>query len=160
MLAYIRVILVSWVLYLAVTGNLELSNLAVGLAIGVVIALIMQPRSQPLPLRSLPIALFNLVRYVVWLAIDILRNGVRVARIVLDPRLPIRPGIIAIPAGTRSKVGLALSAHAITVTPGEQVIEIGDDGVMYTHCLNAVTSAEGAEEAQRVRREMLEKIFE
>lgn len=160
MLAYIRVILVCWVLYLAVTGNLELSNLAVGLAIGVVVALVMQPRSQPLPLSSLPAALFNLVRYVVWLAIDILRNGIRVARIVLDPKLPIRPGIIAIPAGTRSKVGLALSAHAITVTPGEQVIEIGDDGVMYTHCLDAVTSAEGAEDAQRVRREMLEKIFE
>jgi multicomponent Na+:H+ antiporter subunit E len=160
MLAYLRVIIVCWLLYLAVTGNLELSNLAVALAIGVVIALVMQPRSRPLPLSSLPVALFNLARYTVWLAIDIIRNGIKVARIVLDPKLPIRPGIIAIPAGTRSKVGLALSAHAITVTPGEQVIEIGDDGVMYTHCLDAVASAEGAEEAQRVRREMLEKIFE
>jgi multicomponent Na+:H+ antiporter subunit E len=160
MLAYIRVIVVCWLLYLAVTGNLEVSNLAVGLAIGVVIALVIQPRSQPLPLSQAPAALFSLARYVVWLAIDIIRNGIKVARIVLDPKLPIRPGIIAIPAGTRSKVGLALSAHAITVTPGEQVIEIGDDGVMYTHCLDAVASAEGAEAAQRVRREMLEKIFE
>jgi multicomponent Na+:H+ antiporter subunit E len=94
------------------------------------------------------------------LRIDIVRNGIRVARIVLDPRLPIRPGIIAIPAGMKTELGVALSAHAITVTPGEQVAEIGDDGVMYTHCLDAVTSAEGAEEAQRKRRAMLESIFE
>jgi multicomponent Na+:H+ antiporter subunit E len=145
---------------LAVTANIEPSNVVVGLVIGVIVTLIIRPRSQPLPLSRLPASLFNLARYTVWLAIDIIRNGIRVARIVLDPKLPIRPGIIAIPSGMHSELGTALSAHAITVTPGEQVIEIGDDGVMYTHCLDATNSAEGAEEAQRTRRAMLEKIFE
>ncbi len=160
MLAYLRLTLICWLIYLAVTANFELSNLIVGLLIGFAIAVILRPVSQPLSLRRLPAALFNLVRYTAWLGVDIIRNGIRVARIVLDPKLPIRPGIIAIQAGMKSELGVALSAHAITVTPGEQVVEIGDDGVMYTHCLDAVTSAEGAEEAQRKRRAMLESIFE
>lgn len=160
MLAYLRLTLICWLIYLAITANFELSNLVVGLLIGLAIALILRPMSQALSLRRLPGALFNLAKYTVWLGIDIIRNGIRVARIVLDPKLPIRPGIIAIQAGMKSELGVALSAHAITVTPGEQVVEIGDDGVMYTHCLDAIASAEGAEEAQRKRRAMLESIFE
>ncbi len=160
MLVNLRLILICWLIYLAITANLEPANLVVGLLVGVAIALILRPVSQPLSPRRLPAALFNLARYAVWLGIDIIRNGIRVARIVLDPKLPIRPGIIAIQAGMKSELGVALSAHAITVTPGEQVVEIGEDGVMYTHCLDVVSSAEGAEEAQRKRRAMLESIFE
>lgn len=160
MLAYLRLAIICWLLYLAVTANLEPSNLIVGLLIGLAIATLLKPLSQPLSLGRLPQALFNLARYTVWLAIDIIRNGIRVARIVLDPKLPIRPGIIAIPSGMKTELGVALSAHAITVTPGEQVVEIGDDGTMYTHCLDVVSSAAGAEEAQRKRRAMLESIFE
>jgi multicomponent Na+:H+ antiporter subunit E len=160
MLAYLRLTLICWLIYLAITANIEPSNLVVGLLIGAAIALILRPVSQPMSLRRLPVALFNLTRYTLWLGVDIIRNGIKVARIVLDPKLPIRPGIIAIRSGMKSELGIALSAHAITVTPGEQVVEIGDDGVMYTHCLDAVTSAESADEAQRNRRAMLEKIFE
>lgn len=160
MLAYLRLAVICWLLYLAITANLEPSNLIVGLLIGLAIAAILKPLSQPLSLGRLPRALFNLAHYTVWLGIDIIRNGIRVARIVLDPKLPIRPGIIAIPSGMKTELGVALSAHAITVTPGEQVVEIGDDGTMYTHCLDVVSSAAGAEEAQRKRRAMLESIFE
>ena len=160
MLAHLRLTLICWLIYLAITANLEPSNLIVGLIIGVAITVIVRPVSQPLPLSRLPGAILNLARYTLWLSIDIIRNGIRVARIVLDPRLPIRPGIIAIPSGMKSELGVALSAHAITVTPGEQVVEIGDDGTMYTHCLDVVSSAAGAEEAQRKRRAMLESIFE
>ena len=160
MLAHLRLTLICWLIYLAITANLEPSNLIVGLLIGVAITVIVRPVSQPLPLSRLPGAILNLARYTLWLSIDIIRNGIRVARIVLDPRLPIRPGIIAIPSGMKTELGVALSAHAITVTPGEQVVEIGDDGTMYTHCLDVVSSAAGAEEAQRKRRAMLESIFE
>jgi multicomponent Na+:H+ antiporter subunit E len=160
MLAYIRLAVICWLIYLALTANLELSNLIAGLLIGLAIAAIIRPVSQPLAIGRLPAALFNLLRYTVWLGTDIIRNGIRVARIVLDPKLPIRPGIIAVKAGMKSELGVALSAHAITVTPGEQVVEIGEDGTMYVHCLDVVSSAASAEEAQRKRRAMLERIFE
>jgi len=160
LLAYLRLAVICWLLYLALTANLEPSNLIAGLLIGLAVTAIIKPVSQPLSIGRLPAALFNLIKYILWLSVDIIRNGIRVARIVLDPKLPIRPGIIAVQAGMKSELGIALSAHAITVTPGEQVVEIGEDGTMYVHCLDVVSSAASAEEAQRKRRAMLESIFE
>ncbi|MDW8053187.1 MAG: Na+/H+ antiporter subunit E [Anaerolineae bacterium] len=159
-LAYLRLIVLCFVLYLAITANLEPANWAVGLLVSVAIALIIRPASEPLSLRRLPAALLNLVVYVAWLSVDIIRNGIRVARIVLDPQLPIKPGILAIKSEMRTELGRALNAHAITVTPGEQVIEVDDNGTLYTHCLDVEASAAGAEEAQRKRQAMLKAIFE
>ncbi|MCS7088226.1 MAG: Na+/H+ antiporter subunit E [Thermoflexales bacterium] len=159
-LAYLRLIVLCFVLYLAITANLEPANWAAGLLMSVAIALIIRPASEPLSLRRLPAALLNLVVYVAWLSVDIIRNGIRVARIVLDPQLPIKPGILAIKSEMRTELGRALNAHAITVTPGEQVIEVDDNGTLYTHCLDVEASAAGAEEAQRKRQAMLKAIFE
>jgi hypothetical protein len=39
------------------------------------------------------------------------------------------------------------------------VVEIGPRGVMYTHALDATHAAEYVVEAQRLRRELLRKIF-
>lgn len=160
MLAYVRLVLLCLLLFLALTENMELSNIALGVLIGILVAVILKPAPENLSIHRLPVALFSLARYSVWLAIDIIRNGIRVARIVLDPKLPIRPGILAIRSEMKSELGIALNAHAITVTPGEQVVEIGDDGTLYTHCLDVVASAADAEEAQRTRRRLMEGIFE
>jgi multicomponent Na+:H+ antiporter subunit E len=82
-----------------------------------------------------------------------------VARVVLTPGVSLRQGIIAIPAETSSDLGRALSAHAITVTPGEMVVEMDEEGTMYTHCLDATAAAETAVAHQRQRRAMLERIL-
>lgn len=159
-MAYIRTILLSLLVYLALTMNLELSNVVVGVLIGVGVALLAKPTRTMVPLSRLPQGIITFFAYIALLALDVVRSGINVARIVLDPKLPIRPGVVAIKSGTKSELGTALSAHAITITPGEMVIEIGDDGTMYTHCLDAVSSGAGADAAQAKRREMLEKIFD
>jgi multicomponent Na+:H+ antiporter subunit E len=78
---------------------------------------------------------------------------------VLNPRLPLRQGIIAIPSGCQSELGTALSAHAITLTPGEMVVEIDADGVMYTHALDVSAAETAVLDAQTQRRDLLAKIF-
>lgn len=146
--------------YLALTMNLAINNIVVALLIGAGVALFIKPERTYVPLSRLPRGIVTFFVYVALLILDVIRSGINVARIVLDPRLPIRPGIVAIKSGSRTELGTALSAHAITITPGEMVIEIGDDGTMYTHCLDAVSSGAGADAAQAKRREMLEKIFD
>ncbi len=159
-MAYLRTIILSLLIYLALTMNLEMPNIVVGLLIGAGVAVLTRPKRTHAPLRRLPQGIVAFFVYVTLLALDVIRSGINVARIVLDPKLPVRPGIIAIKSGMTSELGAALSAHAITITPGEMVIEIGDDGTMYTHCLDAVSSSAGADAAQAKRREMLEKIFD
>jgi multicomponent Na+:H+ antiporter subunit E len=109
--------------------------------------------------RRLPSAIVALIKYVVILAYDLIMSGIQVARIVLNPALPIQQGIVAIPSECESELGSALSAHAITLTPGELVIETDEQGVMYTHCLDATKSEQYVAEAQKMRRDLLEKIF-
>jgi len=156
---YIRTILVLLVLYLALTGNLEPGNIVLGALVAAMATLLLRPQGGRVDLRRLLPALWAMIRYIALLAADVVKSGLTVARIVLDPALPIRPGIVAIEVGCEGEWGTALSMHALSITPGELVIGVGEGGIMYTHCLDATHSAEYAAEAQALRRELLSKIF-
>jgi multicomponent Na+:H+ antiporter subunit E len=148
-----------WLVYLALTANLEWSNLILGLLIATGLTLLLRPPRGSFKLRRLPGALLALVRYMFVVVRDAIKSGLVAARLVLDPALPVKPGIIAIPSGCDSELATALSAHAITLAPGEMVVEIGEGGVMYTHTLDASQAADYVAEAQDLRRELLRKIF-
>ena len=156
---YLWVTLLLLPIYLALTANLEVSNIIVGGLITLGVTALLRPGANPIGVRRLPGALLALLQYLALLLIELIVSGLQVARIVLSPSLPIKPGIIAIPAGTNSELATALSAHAISVTPGELVVEIGDDGVMYTHCLDASQPEEVRLAAQRQRRDLLRRII-
>lgn len=156
---YIRIVIPLLIVYLALTLNLAWNNILVGVLIATFVAILLRPKINPMNLRQLPIALVALFRYTIILVIDMLLSGLQVAMIVLSPRMPIQPGIIAIPPMSESELSVALSAHAITVTPGEIVIEIGEDGTMYTHCLIATDSEKKAAEAQKLRINLLQNII-
>ena len=150
-----------FIVYLALTGNAEPANLVMGALVAVGISLLRPKMNLPLiSPKRLPQFLWAGIRYIFVLAWDVIRGGISTARIVLDPNLPLNPGIIAIPSGTQSELGTALSAHAITLSPGEMVVAIDDEGVMYTHCLNVDDSEEMVADAQKLRKNLLSRMFE
>ena len=150
-----------FLVYLALSGNVQPSNLIIGALISVGVALLMPKRDlQFISLKRLPQFLWAGIRYLFVVAWDVIRGGISTARIVLDPKLPLNPGIIAIPSGSRSELGTALSAHSITLSPGELVVVMDDEGLMYTHCLNVDESGKYVEQAQSLRRNLLSKMFE
>jgi multicomponent Na+:H+ antiporter subunit E len=148
-----------WLVYLALTANLELGNLVLGLLIATGLTALLRPPRGTFDLRRLPGALVAMIRYVFVVILNAIKSGLVVARLVLDPVLPVKQGIIAIPSGCDSELATALSAHAITLAPGEMVVEIGEDGVMYTHALDATHAAQYVAGAQQLRRELLRRIF-
>lgn len=154
----VLIVISLWVLYLALTGNLETANLIVGLVIAAGVTGLIRPRWGQITLRHLPAAVWAAVRYIVVLMWDLLKSGWQVAMLVINPNLQVKQGIIAIPSDTESLTSTALSAHAITLTPGEMVLEIDENGVMYTHCLDATESEQVVAQAQRMRSELLKKI--
>lgn len=156
---YLRALILLTLVYLALTSNLQPSNIVVGVLLAVLALVLIRPERKTMSPRDYPRSLMALVRYVATLAADLVISGLQVARVVLTPSLPIRPGVIAIPSDTKSDLGLALSAHAITLTPGNLVVETDVAGVMYTHCLDATDAAETVGEAQQMRRELLDQIF-
>ncbi|GIK56618.1 MAG: Na+/H+ antiporter subunit E [Chloroflexota bacterium] len=157
----VRVILTLTLVYLALMANLAPLNVLMGLLVATAVTFLLPGGNHDWQMswRSWPAANWAFVRYVIMLVIDLVVSGVQVARIVLSPKMSIRPGIIAIDSQTSSDLATAFSAHAITLTPGELVVEIDENGIMYTHCLDVEQAAIALAAAQQERRELLEKIF-
>lgn len=155
----LRALLLLTGTYLALTANLQLSNIIMGLLLSSLILLLLRPATGAEEWHFLPKATWAMLRYILVLAYDLIVSGIQVARIVLNPALPIQQGNIAIPTNCESETAQALSAHAITLTPGEMVVEMSDEGVMYTHVLDASHAQDNMAEAQRMREELLQKIM-
>jgi multicomponent Na+:H+ antiporter subunit E len=159
-MVYLLIIISLLFVYLELSSSLELSNIIVGLILVTGITKLVRPQHFRPDWRRLPSSVFALLRYLVKLARDVIGSGIQVARMVLAPSLPIKPGIVAIPSKCKSDIETALSAHAITLAPGEMVVEIDEEGVMFTSCLDTSTSEKNKEDSQKIRRDLLEKIFD
>jgi multicomponent Na+:H+ antiporter subunit E len=157
-MSYIHLVLTLAILYLLLTADWSLGNVIFAFLLAGGIIWLVRPQVTPIDPRRLPGMIWGLIVYLGVLLKDIAQNAVWVAAVVVFSR-PINPGIIAIPSECQTQMGTALSAHAITASPGEMVIEISDDGIMYVHCLDATNRKELMEAAQRQRRELLQNIF-
>lgn len=153
--------IVLFFIYLALTGNVQPANLVLGALVALGISLLI-PRNGPaqVPFSRIPRFLWAALRYVFVVIWDVVLGGLMTARIVLSPRMPLKPGIIAIPSGSKTELGTAMSAHAITLSPGELVIEMDSDGMMYTHCLDVDATAAESANAQAKRQALLSSMFE
>jgi len=76
----------------------------------------------------------RLIGYWAWLATEIARSSFQVARIVLDPRLPISPQVFEVKATATHPVDQAMLANSITLTPGTLALDV-HDGVILVHSL-------------------------
>lgn len=76
-----------------------------------------------------------------WLGKELVIANLKVARIILDPRLRISPTVIRLDALPRGPVGQAILGNSITLTPGTVTID-DHESTLYVHCL----TREGADE--------------
>lgn len=167
-MARLQIALPLFLIYLALSSkpaeetanHSPIPNLVFGAFLAIGISLLLSDRKQPFNWSRFIPFLIGLVRYALLVIVDMFESAIQVAQIVLNPKLPINPGIIAIDSGCKNDLAMALSAHAITLTPGEMVVAIDESGIMYTHTLNIARSKEYAEQAQEQRRSLLSKIVE
>ena len=91
--------------------------------------------------------------YWTWLAREIVRSGWTVAKLVLDPRLPITPTLLRFVPSQQSAVGLATHANSITLTPGTITVQ-ADRREFIVHALTREAAREvlEGEMDRRVRR--------
>lgn len=95
---------------------------------------------------KIPSQLWALLVYIFRLTIDVILSGIDVASKVLNPAMPINPGTYTISTqdDTNDALISALSAHSITITPGELVIDYDKDEhgntVMLVHTLDKEAS--------------------
>jgi len=90
------------------------------------------------------------ISYWPWLVKEIVVSGLRVARIVIDPRLPISPALARFTPSQRSIVGLVTHANSITLTPGTITVEAETDEFL-VHSLTREGAA-GLQDSEMDRR--------
>jgi len=149
------------VVWIGVTARVNVESFLVGFAVSALVVSLIGTRKQATAqLSRLPRQLFNLIVYTILSFIEIARSSFDVARRVLDPRLPLKPGIVAVPTQdeAQDEIIAALSAHAITITPGQLAVEFDDAKTMYIHCLD-IESAATADQEQAARLERLRAIL-
>jgi len=76
----------------------------------------------------------RLLVYWAWLIREILKSNLSVARVILDPKLPISPILVPFRACMKSDLARMIYANSITLTPG--TITTGTEGdVLRIHAL-------------------------
>jgi len=76
----------------------------------------------------------RLFGYWAWLAREVWRSSIEVARVVVNPRLPISPQIVEINATASHPVDQAILGNSITLTPGTLALDV-HRGKIQVHCL-------------------------
>lgn len=81
-----------------------------------------------------------------WLIVEIAKSALGVARIIVDPKLPISPRLIRAKASQRTAVGIATYANSITLTPGTITVEVNRrEQEFLVHALTEATAADVVE---------------
>ncbi len=153
-------ILILLITYLALVPELRFSQLILGLVIALGILGLLRPKQRPVHWAHLPSASAAAVAYLFVLIRNVIHSGLQVTRIVLHPKMPLKAGIIAFPPECDSEYGRALGAHAISLPPGELLIEMAEDGTMYIHSLDVETSERMVTASQHRRHDLLRRVFD
>lgn len=93
---------------------------------------------RPAPIAGLAARLVAFLPFAAATVWDILRGTWAVALVVLHLRPLRHPGIVAVPIGERTRLGVAVAALVMTLSPGEFLVDIDwGRGAMLLHVLDA-----------------------
>jgi multicomponent Na+:H+ antiporter subunit E len=138
---YLATAIVLFCLWLLLTSTIDRQEVAAGAVLALLVAAwgcggftrrglrIFSPRRLVRLLIYLPVFFWEMVK-----------ANFDVAYRVVHPRMPIRPGIVAIKTNLKTDVGKLFLANSITLTPGTLTMEVQGE-YLFIHWIN-VTDAD------------------
>ena len=110
----------------------ETSPFFIGLAvIAVVLTLLLSARLKVIDRNASPYHRApQLLLYMGWLVVEIVKANVAVIVRVLGPRHAIDPAVVRLRTRARTDLGKALFANSITLTPGTVSVDVDGDKVL------------------------------
>ncbi len=72
----------------------------------------------------------RLFAYFPWLAWETIKSNIAVAKLILDPRMPISPSVFTVRASQPGDLGKVIYANSITLTPGTVSMSIDGDQIL------------------------------
>jgi multicomponent Na+:H+ antiporter subunit E len=146
-----------FVFWLAISASLAPADLLLGALLSGVLGwwsarFLWAGHAPRVPARQL----LALLRFLAAYSGQVLLAALHVARVVLDPRLPVRPVMVVCRTGLEGQISRIAFAHAVTLTPGTLTVDI-DGGTFLIHCLDE-DFARQVQDGQLERR--IARVFE
>lgn len=154
--------IIYFIIWLLLTWSLKFQEVMVGLAVAFIVTLLTRDLFPDEMIKFInPVRLFWAVIYLPYLIFYIILANFDVAYRVLNPNLPISPGIVKVKTTLKSELAKTILANSITLTPGTLTVEIDEDDY-YVHWI--YISTEDPEEQRQIIigrfERMLRRIFE
>jgi len=155
--------IVLFALWLLLTWSVQTADIIAGLLVSILTVALMGNIFIDKAVRILnPVRLLWMILYVPYMLWYILVANLDVAYRVINPSMPIRPGIVRFKTGLKTDMGKTFLANSITLTPGTLTVDIiGDE--FFVHWINVKydgdRTAQGEEIAGKFER-ILRRIFE
>ena len=129
-----RGILVLTLTWLALTGSWTAANGLLGFVLASFASSFAREQRRPRDITPRP---FKIVLLALLFLYELLLSGLRVARLVLSPRMQLKPGIFAYPLRVDRNFEITLLANLITLTPGTLSVDVSDDRrTLYVHAID------------------------
>lgn len=141
------VFLVCFALWLVLSGSTASLHLLLGVVAAGLVAWV--NRRDEL-LSGLLWRLPRMLLYATWLLAEIVKANLQVARLVLDPRLPIDPVVVRFDTVLRSPLGRTTFANSITLTPGTITLDAEDSSFTVHAITPAMSELSGSAMERRV----------
>lgn len=126
---------VSWIFYQVLGGTFGLFDLITGTVSALIVAIGLSNISfAKNPTSQSPIRLLRMLPYIPYLGWEIFKSNLRVAGVILHPRLPIEPRLMRYRPAVRGSLPITTLANSITLTPGTLTIRVAK-GRLLIHTL-------------------------
>jgi multicomponent Na+:H+ antiporter subunit E len=127
----VTLFVVCFALWLLLSGHWDAVHVGLGAAAAALVVVLNRGQEDiTAAVRALP----RVVQYVPWLLVQIVRSNLTVARIVLDPRLPIDPVVVRVRPRVQGPLAVTTVANSITLTPGTITLD-AEGGELTVHAL-------------------------
>jgi multicomponent Na+:H+ antiporter subunit E len=122
------------VIWATVSGSFTLVNLLFGFVISILTLYLLRERFVGRDYTSRTRRILSLV---LLFLIELAKSAWKVATLVLQPKMDLKPGIFAYPLTVKSDWEISLLANLITLTPGTLSVDVSEDRqTLYVHALD------------------------
>ena len=115
---------------------------------------------KPAPLPGLLSRVFAFWPFAFAVVRDTIVGTWQVTQVTLRLKPIGKPGVVAVPIGERTPVGVAVSALVTTISPGAVLIDVDwDEGVMLIHAMDAADPGEVRRSHEHFYQRYQKKVF-
>ena len=133
--------LVLFTLWLLLSGHYTPLLLTLGV-MSCLISVYIARRMDVVDREGHPVHLsLRLFTYIPWLAWETLKSNIAVARLILNPRMPISPTVFKVRVSQTGDLGKVIYANSITLTPGTVSMSIDGEEIL-VHSITREAEAE------------------